>query len=247
MLDPHPGKPCVFLLREAALRKCRIGRHTFFRLIREGHICTRRDPPSTQVKVCIRAMRAYAASAKESKKSYVPRQDDDVPLDEAATMLGVDRKTVYNWINKGVPFDVPFRDKKLPYVVRQGRTARGQPCGYRFITKNDIAEVKAAMARAGMTRGDTAELLGVCRTTVDNIRERGELTDVSGRFRRGDVEALKAKRKPIDKGQRYYDDKQRAWMLGKHLCKVYGLYRRFVREQRNEAPPNRAGADCTPG
>ena len=254
---PHPERPCIFLPWDDARGRAPIGKTTLYRLVREGVVCADSllMPPNfgrngPRPKICLEAMRAYRAGL----KPFVPARDDEMLFDAAAEELGVNRATLYNWRAKGIPF---LGGRKLATRTDEGRDALGRRCGYRFVAQSLVDEIKEAMkAAAAACSPRKAEIkLGVCRSTLDNLRRRGELTGTPGvvltgnysqdgfSFRPSEVDAVKAKAKAaaVNKDWRHVDGKGRKWMLGKHVAEVYGLSRRYQLAHRNPDPPEWGG------
>jgi hypothetical protein len=173
----------------------------------------------------------------------------EMRLEEAALRLGVDRATVYNWQDKGMPFD---DDRKLPVYRKRFINARGRHMIGPVVLLKDIEWIEKGRHQEEtdlVPAHEAQQMLNCCRKTLDNKRDRGELPGaiqkpvwrgnllrVAWWYPRTVIEEAARKQtstKPDDLSWRHLDP-DGAWMLAWQVCKRRQISLRFLKRHRNK-------------
>lgn len=177
---------------------------------------------------------------------------NEVWLDDAAVRLGVNRMTIYNWIENGMPFD---DHRKLPSFERRFVNAIGRNAIGRVILLKDVEGIERRRRQADLElvpAHEAQRLLNVCRGTLDNMRRRGELPGAvkkpvfrknllrtAWHYPKAALASAGQQRTSSSPGAETWrhTDERGAWMLGSQAHKDTSLSRRFLETYRNKKCP----------
>jgi hypothetical protein len=137
-------------------------------------------PDNRELLFFLRANLDAIAAALRPRSPVNASQEEEVSIEKAASFAGVNRMTIYNWMDpeKGMPF---ADHRPLPSVERMELDAKGRPYKSHkvslaslrhFVGLRDATDAQLVPAHKAQ------QMLSVCRKTVDNLRERGELPGV---------------------------------------------------------------------